>query len=401
MTDRDLIRQASEVWAPDFPRQTVDASKRQFAVNTRDELVDALVAVNGKNAGFVSVYSFPRGHSRDRNIPEVNTLMFDLDVPDAKEYRPGDVAAWRRDQSNLLARVRMIARFLIDAGADQYWRGSLSGFKGVHLYLDFPAINPDEGSYNQFKAGLGRYADEFLAFLESETSVSIRDWVDVDSSDLGRLTRHPNTVHTGATAFFNDERYCVPVSLRELATITPDEYEKLTSEPRPLPDEYHRVESERAGQIITQYVRTASVGGSSGRPSMSSTRTLSLNEYENEVANHKIKTKEDVAFVTAHKPCVFAYFERDGDQFEYGHASHKFEVFVIDELVDAHVPVEVIVDLFREIPGFNEDETRSRIADVIAANWARRFNCETIWAEAPMFCLGEVCGLYDPQHPIA
>lgn len=391
MLDLDLLRDASDVWAPSFPRNTVDARIRQHTVESRTELVDALSAVSGKGPGYVSTYAFPRGHSKDGEIPQIDTLMFDLDVPNSKEYTEGDIGAWKRDLSNLLARVRMVARFLVDSGMDDHWRGSLSGFKGVHLYLDFPAIAPDEGSHNQFKRGLGQYADELISYIESETHVTLADWVDVDSSDLGRLTRHPNTIHTGATAFFDDERYCVPVSLRELTTITPDDYVELTKHPRPVPDDCQRNPSGVAHDIITQYVRTATERDHSPL-SRSTGRTGSVSGYTDR-ENHLIKTKADVAFIMTNKPCVMAFFDRE-DAFHHGYASHKFEMFVIDELTNKNVPIEVIVDLFRELPGFDEEYTRTRIADVIAYNYQNRFSCETIWADADTFCLGEVCHLY-------
>jgi hypothetical protein len=63
------------------------------------------------------VYSFPNGHSQDGNIPKIDTVFFDLDIPSGEgEYDPqsgGKTENWRRDMSKLLVRARMIANVIL------------------------------------------------------------------------------------------------------------------------------------------------------------------------------------------------------------------------------------------------------------------------------------------------
>jgi hypothetical protein len=98
-----------------FPRQaTYGDGAKQHAVNSRVELVDSLSrSAEQDGPGYHSVYSFPRGHSGDGNIPKIDTLFFNLDIPQGEgEYDPhagGKQAHWRRDMSKLLVRARMVA----------------------------------------------------------------------------------------------------------------------------------------------------------------------------------------------------------------------------------------------------------------------------------------------------
>jgi len=96
--------------------------------------------------------------------------------------------------SKLLVRARMIADVILDAGLESNFRVSYSGHKGIFLYVDFPALGP----LQQYKNGIGLYADELIDFFAAEAGVEIHRWVDVNSHDLGRLARHPNTPHHGA-----------------------------------------------------------------------------------------------------------------------------------------------------------------------------------------------------------
>jgi hypothetical protein len=147
--------------------------------------------------GYCSVYSFPRGHSRDDNIPEINTVFFDLDIPSSEGvYDPqagGATDDWRRDMSKLLVRARMVARVILDAGLAEHFRVAYSGHKGIHLYVDFPAIDAELGPLQQYKNGIDNYATEMIDFLADETGVRLHEWVDVTNHELGRLARHPNT----------------------------------------------------------------------------------------------------------------------------------------------------------------------------------------------------------------
>ncbi len=388
------LEQAIEVWCSTYPRRVT--SRQRWAENITDVEYHLSNIYDNDVAPFISVYGFPNGHPKDGKVPAIDTLFIDFDIPRGGEYRSTnpDPSAWYRDMSGLLTRVRKVSRLLVREGSAVNFRAALSGHKGVHLYLDFPALDPCEGTIGQFKVGTKRYADELVKYLEDSTHLDLEAWVDVDSSDMARLCRMPNTKHVGASRAFDEDRYCVPVSVRELAEITPNEYVKLTRAPRPVPEECTRDPSERAGSIITQYVREAVAkpqnhAGSQYDPA-------ALTEYEKQT-NDRI-TLEDVPFLTSNKPCIWAFRERD-DMFNHGAASHSMELNAIACLVGLNVPIDVIVEYFSDSDDFDEEYTRGQVESVIARDY-NQFRCETVWEQAEQFCLKDSCNIYRDEFLI-
>lgn len=423
MNADQALWKASGVFAPSFPRQSSDWHTIQASRSSRVEFCEALQgAIEGGNPGYYSVYSFPRGHSSDGNIPEVDCIFIDLDVEGA-DYDPKndktEFDAWRRDMSALLARARMIAKSILDAGEQQHFRVTLSGHKGLHLYLDFPTLAPNNGSFGQFKVGLKEYGEQVMSWLDATAGgVNIDQWVDVDASDLGRLSRHPNTIHHDA-AYDDETRWCVPITMDELAELHVDDYLELTREPR-WPDGYQRTPSEQAGEKAAQYIREAVTGRDSSTGKSSSPESKLIPYYDGELgddwygdtdlepeeeqliagiepANEAIQAT-DIPFITSNKPCIRAFFDRD-DAFEHGNASHLMEISVLGRLIESKVPREVIHDVFEDIPGYNESDTNDEIDKIIARQYGE-FNCTKIANRAPMFCLGDQCSVYNRSADI-
>ena len=366
---------------------------------TRAEFCDALEgARDHEMPGYYSVYSFPRGHSQDGNIPKVDCIFIDLDV-DGGDYDPKngqtEFDAWERDMSALLARARMIAKAILDGGEEQHFRATLSGHKGLHLYLDFPTVAPSNGDFGQFKSGLKEYGEQVMEWLDSTAGgVNIDPWVDVDASDLGRLARHPNTIHHGA-AYDDQTRWCVPITVEELSTLTIDDYLSVTQGPR-WPDGYERNPSTSAGDKVVQAIRNASASTQTGRGSGSSFDYTAIKKYD-ETTNKDIEL-EDVTFITANKPCVQAFAERD-DAFDHGNASHTMEISIIATLVEKNVPRDVIHEFFEQIPGYEENYTDRQIDKIVGREY-KKFNCENIAERAPQFCLGNSCSVYKRSDDI-
>lgn len=398
MNHEKALWKASGVFAPDYPRQSSHAHTIQDARNSRSAFCEALDgAIHGGMPGYYSVYSFPRGHSRDGNIPEVDCIFIDLDV-DGGDYDPNngktDFDAWRRDMSALLARARMIADAIIEGDQEQHFRPTLSGHKGLHLYLDFPPIDPSNGDFQQFKNGLKSYGEQVMSWLGSTAGgVNIDPWVDVDASDLGRLARHPNTVHHDA-AYDNYTRWCVPITVEELSELRVDDYLELTRSPR-WPDGYSRTPSESAGDKVVQAVRNAS--SSRNNTGNGSTFDYAALEQYDEQAKDDINL-EDIAFLTANYPCIEAFRNRD-DAFKHGNASHTMEISIIGRFVEMGVPRDVMHEFFADIPGYREDYTDEQIDKIIGRQY-KQFNCENITDQAPQFCLGDSCSLYSRSEDI-
>jgi hypothetical protein len=396
---------ASTVFAPDFPRQVSSGTTIQERVDRQVDFCESLEQARENGMpGYYSVYSFPRGHSKDGKIPKVDCVFIDLDIPgddyDPEQEKTG-FDAWEREMSALLARARMIASAIIesDSANQDNFRVVLSGHKGLHIYLDFPTISTNNGDFHQFKNGLKSYGDNIMSWLDSIAGgVNIDSWVDVDASDLGRLARHPNTVHHGAE-YDDTERWCVPITMEELSELRVEDYLDYTESPRWISG-YSRNPSENAGEKVVQAIRTASSTGSdysnNGSSDTSYHDSEAVSNYGDRV-NEEI-TLEDVAFLTSNKPCIEAFRNRD-DAFNHGNASHLMELNIIGRFVEMGVPRDVIHNFFSTLPGYRQDYTDKQIDEAIGREY-REFNCNKIAERAGMFCLGDGCSVYQRNDDI-
>jgi hypothetical protein len=395
--DAPLLYEASMAWAPDFPRQsTYGRGAQQRAVESKVHLTENLkAAAESGGPGYCSVYSFPRGHSRDDNIPKINTVFLDLDIPKSQGvYDPqdgGSTQDWRRDMSKLLVRARMVARVALDADLAKHFRVAYSGHKGIHFYIDFPEVGSKLGPIQQYKNGISAYADEMIDYLSDKAGVRLHDWVDVTSHDLGRLARHPNTPHHGAE-HVDWTPYCVPGSMEELAGLDPDGYLEVTKEPRP-PIGTGRDPSQQAHDKLTEDIKDASESQSMSNPGQSQHRDEGvLNDYR-ELSNEEITVETVRELLIKGKPCIAEWADRD-DAYKHGQSSRIMEISVIKELSSHEVPIDVMVEFFSDIPRFDETYTRNLIKDIIARYYPSSFVCRNVVEQAPQFCLGDECHIY-------
>ena len=388
---RESVEDALRAWASTYPRRVTKFQRWATSVTEATELVlDA--EDDPSNWPFISTYSFPHGHTKDNAIPRIDRLFFDFDVPDTGEYRSGKKhkAAWARDMSRLLVRTRKVARFLLKANDPDCWQVVLSGHKGVHLDLVFPPVSPSNGDFQQFRNGMGSYADSVVDYLKDATGLDdLDEWVDVSSADLGRLRRVPNTQHLGASKAFGEDRFCVPVTLKELAEIGPADYIELTRARRPVTDAMRAVPSEKAGEVLTQRVRNAETTQRS-TSSGSTVNRARIDAYE-KAANDSI-TVDDLPFVLSDRPCVLEFVERD-DAFSHRSASHLMEMKAITEMMEKEVPIDTMIDFFDQHPAAEESYTRERIEQYISRDY-NAVSCEKIWQQADDFCLHDGCQIW-------
>lgn len=399
-----LLYESTIPWVDGFPVQsTYGEGAKQREVNDRTELVNNMQkAAENDGPGYYSVYSFPDGHSRDGNIPEITTLFLDFDIPKGQgQYDPksgGSTEDWRRDVSELLARVRLVADQLLDEGKAKHFRASLSGHKGIHLYIDFPELDRELGPLTQYKNGLHGYAEQLMEYMQDGAGIDFEDWIDVTSHDLGRLARLPNTPHSGAQ-HVDWTPYCVPVSIKELAQIDADRYLELTREPRELPDECVRNPSENARQVIHEYIKDAPTKWQPKKEGETKTRRESMITAYREKANEKITVETVHELLLSNKPCIEAWVNRD-DAYNHGQSSRTMEINVMKELASHNVPIDVMVEFFSDIPRFDEGYTESLIRDVIARYHPSSFVCRNVVDGASQFCLGEECAVYNRNEDL-
>lgn len=397
MNDRDLVKDALRAWASTYPRRVTKYQRWSTSLPEATELV-LEAERDPDNWPFISTYSFPDGHTKDDAVPRIDRLFIDMDVPDDGEYRGGreGESAWIRDMSRLLIRVRKVAAFLLKSDTPECWQASLSGHKGIHLDLVFPPVPTSNGDFNQFRNGMASYADSITSYLRDATNMSdLDEYVDVSSEDLGRMRRVPNTLHLGATQSFGEDRFCVPVTLRELASLKPADYIQLTKSRRQVTDSMKPTPNEKAGEVLTQRVRAAP-SGNRGRTGGTVDRSR-VKRYEKQ-ANDAIGV-EDLPFVMSDRPCVLEFPERE-DAFRHRAASHLMEMKAITEMMAKEVPIDTMLEFFSQAPGFREDYTRERIEQYISRDY-QPVSCEKIWSQADQFCLGSDCKIYVDEYETA
>lgn len=396
MNDETYVTDALRAWASTHPRRATKLQRWSMSLTESTQLIlDSEDKPN--DAPFISTYSFPYGHTSDGKIPRIDRLFFDFDIPHSGTYRSGDndVQAWKDDMGELLSKARKVAQFLQQSDRSDCWQAALSGHKGIHLDLVFPVVGISNGDYEQFKTGMASYSDAIISHISEVTGLDNLDqWVDVDSSDLGRLRRVPNTKHLGASRSFNEDRFCVPVTLTELANLTAEQYIKLTRSRRQITDSMTATPNEKAAEVLTQQIRTAqssydkSFGGSSSRASTVNTGRI---QAYTQNANDSI-TVDDLPFVLSDRPCVLEFVNRE-DAFQHGAASHLMEMKVITEMMEKNVPIETMIDFFNQHPKAREDYTRERIGQYISRKY-KPVSCETIWNRADSLCLKEGCQIW-------
>lgn len=240
----------------------------------------------------------------------------------------------------------------------------------MHLFLDFSPLRGDIGSLEEYKIGVNEYAESLIARLEDETGLSsLTKFVDVTSSDMGRLCRVPNTLHIGATESFGEPRFCVPVSIEELASVTPSRYLSLTREPRPSPYDGRSPNGE-AGAIIEQHVKEADLSARyTQRASAGSDVNPGRVKGYRERSNDNI-TAEMVPKLLWDRPALLGWLSRD-DKWDYGMESHAAEIAFITELVNKDVPIDVIKECLSSTDGYDEQYTQDKIEQVISRGYDR------------------------------
>jgi hypothetical protein len=391
--ESDYVEAALRAWSSTYPRRV---TKYQRWATSLPEAVNLLIEAerNPDNWPFISTYSFPNGHTKENGIPRIDRLFIDIDVPDTGEYRSGRERedAWIRDMSRLLVRVRKVARFLLSSEYPDSSQAALSASKGAHLDLVFHPISPANGDFDQFRNGMDSYANSIVEYLADATKISdFGEYVDVTSEDLGRMRRVPNTLHRGATQSFGEDRFCVPVTLAELASIKPADYIRLTRARREVTDAMVANPNRKAAEVLTQRIRNAPSRRQSSRDAGGSVVNRGRVMAYQQVQNQKIGV-DDLPFVMSDRPCVLAFVERD-DAFSHRSASHLMEMKCITEMMEKRVPIDTMVDFFRQAPGFEEDYTRERIEQYISRSY-NPVSCEKIWNQASTFCLESDCRIW-------
>lgn len=407
-------------------------SFEQHTVNGYSEMVNRIESLPESHI-YYSVYSFPYGHTTDGHAPLVDTLFLDFDIADESLYNlTGKYEHWLSAMDDVLDVTSDIASHLVTAGVAEYYRAVLSGHKGVHLYLDFQPVSPDY-RLETLRAAISEFGDDLADAFESVTVNSVSSYLDVTSQDMARLARVPNTVHPDAPCKNNKNdgrKYCVPVTLEELIGLDAKEYNRMTESPR-LPEQWGRVEHPSIDERINSTAFGHELTGESEYDSHSSTmngaRVVTYQKqhglvtpearfvydpdppygvkphgdslpdgFPNEYSDTLFESLDDVWKITANRPCVRGYYERD-DCFDYGQESHMAELYMMTHLVDLGVPYDLIIRFFENNDDFSFVKTAYRLDEVIGRDY-QPMTCERLFSysggEASPFCEKNSCSIY-------
>lgn len=397
--ERRLIRDIHclGAWSPSFPRRVC---KNQFTIENMIQLNGYANGASSKNDFFISVYSFPDKHPREGGNPPIDTLFIDLDVESERfsELRK----AWASGDNSVLSELLSLRTKLLDETLKQTRllfdylvslkiqpRILLSGFKGVHLFIDFPALQ--FSSLEVAKKILSKFMDE----LKSATRVTFDHSV---VGDVSRLCRIPNTIHFDSSKLLGRSQYATPITSAELMNLSAEDYDRYCSNQRHLP--IGRYESTEMLSILTQIEQDMDLDEVAVSPVHQIKDSERIRVYERE-CEREILANDDYDQLDI-RPC-FKRVHREQIQLSGGYG-HKLRIGAVLELARQGLSVQSIVRWFSFCDDYDPRITEKAVFDLISRGYTDKhideygserrkgFKCETI--QRCGFCLNESCQIY-------
>jgi len=360
----------------------------------------------GRDA-FISVYPFPEHlHPMEGGNPPVSTVFIDLDIESVglsdlrRRWDHGDKSVV--DQllvlrMTLLMEVLKQAKALVSYLVRQniHPRILLSGFKGVHIFIDFPSVQ--FSSSIVAKSIITKFLDEVDTRVAQDTSIQ----VNFDTSvigDLSRLCRVPNTANIKATKLLGRLQYAVPVTVDEFMKLTPEDYDKLCSSPRYIT--IVRNESHEVLVMLTRITENMDLDDVAITPRSSVKDPERLETYECECTT-EILTDEDFEELNI-RPC-FKKVRRERISLD-GSGGHKMRIGAVMELAAKELSIPSIVRWFDFCSDYDPAITEASAKSIISRGYTDKnvneygreyrkgLKCTTI--QRCGFCLGDVCEIH-------
>jgi hypothetical protein len=297
---------------------------------------------------------------------------------------------------NLLDSILMQARTLVDylVKHNIQPRILLSGFKGVHVFIDFPTVQ--FSSLIVAKQILSKLTGE----LKAETGVAFDPAVVGDAS---RLCRIPNTIHFEASRLLSRSQYAVPVTVKELMGLTAESYDELCSHPRLVP-----ISRKASVEVLAMLTRIGQdLDPDEIHPHVAITpkgpvrNPEKLEAYEHECTK-EVLADEDFDELDI-RPCFKkARLERRSLE---GPGGHLMRIGAVMELAMQGLSIASIVRWFSFCIDYDSALTETNIKSLISAGYMDKrmdeygfehrkgLRCETI--QRCGFCLKEECKIYE------
>jgi hypothetical protein len=416
-SERDNRRLVQDIpcfgsWAPEYPRRFGSPSQ-SWVDSVTDLLYSAYESFKLKHDCFVSVFSFPdRKHPKDGGNPLVSTIFIDLDVesPEFSElkrrWEQGDTSGLDEMKSlrltlmaEVLKQARSVVAYLKALKIEP--RILLSGFKGVHIFVDFPSVL--FSSPQTAKVIIRTFLEQVAEGAGKEHGCEIKFDASV-IGDLSRLCRIPNSHNSKATKLLGRDQYAIPVTFDELMNLTTADYDKLCSTSRYLI--VKRKESMRALDMLTKIAEkmTFEDDSTSATPAITH-KTLvknpeKLNAYERE-CTRVILTEEDFDRLNI-RPC-FKRVRKDKISLE-GSGGHLMRIGAVKELAMQNLSINSLIRWFDFCNDYDAAKTEKNVRNLISTGYTDKrmdeyglerrygFRCETI--QQCGYCMKDECHIY-------
>jgi len=401
--NRRLIRDAHCLgsWAPDFPRRF--GSPGQVWANNNAELLRLISnSLHAERDAFVSVYAFPdRRHPMEGGNPPISTAFIDMDL-ESKEF--SDLRnRWEHGDSSIVDELLALRKTLLTEVLNQakalvsYLKKQgitprilLSGFKGVHLFIDFPCVQFSSLETSKY------VIKEFLDQIKAQVGNVCFDPTVI--GDASRLCRIPSTINSKATKLLSRPQYAVPVIADEFMNIGPEDYDNLCSSPRSDPQS--RTESHEVLVVLTRITEDMDLDDVAITPKGQVKDPERLESYERE-CTREILDEADFDELDV-RPC-FKRVRREKISLE-GSGGHLMRIGAVMELATQNLSIASIVRWFDFCSDYDQGKTEAAVKGLISRGYTDKhvdeyglehrkgFRCETI--KRCGFCLKEECHSY-------
>jgi hypothetical protein len=393
-------------WSPDFPRRF--GAPEQVWVDNYTELLQLIThTLHAERDSFISVYAFPeRMHPKEGGNPPTSTIFIDLDLesPEFSDLRNqlehGDKTVV--DQllvlrmtllRDVLRQAKAFVSYLVKQSIQP--RILLSGFKGVHIFIDFPSVQ--FSSLEIAKYIIRKFLDEVKIQVAKETNIDVVFDTTV-IGDLSRLCRIPNTANIKATKLLGRPQYAVPVTVEQLISLTPEEYDRLCSSPRYI--QVERRESHEVLVMLTRITEDMDLDEVAITTKTSVKDIERLEAYERECTK-EILTDEDYEELNI-RPC-FKRVRKEKISLD-GPGGHMMRIGAVMELAARGLSISSIVRWFDFCHDYDPAITEEAVKSLISRGYTDKYvdeygrehrkglKCATI--QRCGFCLGNACDIY-------
>jgi hypothetical protein len=400
-------------WAPDYPRRF--GNPGQMWVNRHVDMLRLIKDSCDKGLdALVSVNAFPgHKHPNEGGTPPISTIFIDIDVEN-EEFKKLK-SLWEKGDLSVVPRLQILRSITMEEVLKQakcvitYLKAQcieprilLSGFKGVHLFVDFPSLQ--FSTTEDAKQVTRKFLEELAVNVTAETGIKA-DFDTAVMGDVSRLCRIPNTQNKKASKLLGRIQYAVPLTIDEFMDLTPPDYDRLCSAQHYV--QIARLESLAILPKLTKisfemkFDDELSIPVVTGKKSVRNPEKLAhyAKECTREILNAEGYDELDI------RPC-FVHAREERVSLTGGNG-HKMRIGAVKELSMQNLSIGSMVRWFDFCSDYNAALTERYITNLISAGYTdeymdergserrKGYRCETI--RECGFCLKDDCRIYQKK----